>query len=123
MAAMAFWKGLLYDRAALRQALLLAPRLTREQYAGLQLDVARRGLEASVNGAPLASLAADAVAVARDGLCRVAPDETRYLDLLDERVTRERLTNADILIRNFEGTWHGDIRKAMQHAAILDSGF
>ena len=123
MAAMAFWKGLMYDRAALAQALRLAPQLRREQYAELQMDVARRGLDASVHNVSVARLAADAVAIARDGLRRVAGDETHYLDLLEERVTRERLTGADILIRNFEGAWHGDIRRVMQHVAITDFGF
>jgi glutamate--cysteine ligase len=118
MAAMAFWKGLMYDRAALDQALRLAPRLTRDEYAALQLDVARRGLDASLNNQPLARLAADALAIARAGLQRVAADETTYLDVLDQRVTRERLSNADILIRNFEGAWHKDIRRVMQHATI-----
>jgi glutamate--cysteine ligase len=118
MAAMAFWKGLMYDRAALGQALALAPRLTREQYAELQLDVARRGLDASAHNVSVARLAADAIAVARAGLRRIAGDETHYLDLLEDRVTRERLTSADILIRNFEGAWHGDIRKVIGHAAI-----
>ena len=123
MAAMAFWKGLMYDHAALEQALRLAPRLTRDQYARLQLDVARRGLEASLNNQPLASLAADVIALARAGLQRVAGDEAHYLDVLDERVTRERLSNADILIRNFEGAWRGDIRQFMQHTAITNFGF
>jgi glutamate--cysteine ligase len=123
MAAMAFWKGLMYDRAALNQALSLAPQLTREQYAALQLDVARRGLDASINKQPLASLAADVIAIARAGLQRVAADETTYLDALDQRVTCERQTNADILIRNFEGAWHKDIRKVIEHAKILDFGF
>ncbi|MFL6216223.1 MAG: glutamate--cysteine ligase [Blastocatellia bacterium] len=123
VAAMAFWKGLMYDRAALEQALRLAPRLTRDQYAELQLDVARRGLDASINNQPLASLAADVIALARAGLQRVAADEAHYLDALDHRVSRERLSNADILIRNFEGAWHGDIRRVMQHAAITNFGF
>ncbi|MEN3331388.1 MAG: glutamate--cysteine ligase [Blastocatellia bacterium] len=123
MAAMAFWKGLMYDRAALESGLALAPRLTPGEYAEFQLDVARRGLEASIKNVPLITLAADAIQIARAGLQRIAAHELHYLDLLEERVIRERVSNADILIRNFEGAWHGDIRKAMQHMKILDFGF
>src|SRR5207253_3941725 len=36
MAAMAFWKGLMYDRAALEGALGLAPKLTPGEYAEFQ---------------------------------------------------------------------------------------
>jgi glutamate--cysteine ligase len=120
MAAMALWKGLMYDRAALEEALRLAPKLTATEYAELQLDVARRGLEVALKQVPLARLAADVIAVARAGLQRCAADETHYLDLLEERVTREHISNADILIRNFEGAWHGDIRKVIEHTKILD---
>jgi glutamate--cysteine ligase len=120
MAAMAFWKGLMYDRAALEEALQLVPNLTPGEYARFQLDVARHGLEASIKHVPLAGLAADAIQIARAGLQRIAAGETHYLDLLEERVTRERVSNADILIRNFEGNWHGDIRKAMESTTISD---
>lgn len=113
MAAMAFWKGLMYDRAALESALRLAPRLTPGEYARFQLEVARRGLEADVNGIPLLRLATETLQVARDGLRRINAGETHYLDLLEQRVIREQVSNADILIRNFEGAWHGDIRKAI----------
>jgi glutamate--cysteine ligase len=122
LAAMAFWKGLMYDRAALGEALRLAPRLSLGEYAGLQSDVARRGLEASVKGVPLIALAESAIQIARAGLQRLAADETHYLDLLEERVIGERLSNADILIRNFEGAWHGDIRKVIEHTSIVDFG-
>jgi len=123
MAAMAFWKGLMYDRAALAEALRLAPKLTREQYAKFQLDVARHGLEATIQNVPLTALATEAIQIARAGLQHIAASETGYLDLLEERVTRQQISNADILIRNFEGTWHGDIRKAMKHMKISGFGF
>jgi glutamate--cysteine ligase len=123
MAAMAFWKGLMYDRAALEGALRLAPKLTPGEYAEFQLDVARRGLEASIKNVPLSTLAADVLQIARAGLQRIAAGETHYLDLLEERVTRERVSNADILIRNFEGSWHGDIRKAIKYVNISNFGF
>ena len=118
MAALAFWKGLMYDRRALADALLIAPKLTRAEYAQLQLDVSRRALDAQIDGASVSAMADAAIAIARDGLARVARDEAHYLDILDERVTRERLTAADILIRNFNGTWHGDIRKVMDYLHI-----
>ena len=71
-----------------------------------------------INDVPLVAIAGQAIQLARAGLQRVAADETPYLDLLEERVTRERLTNADILIRNFEGAWHGDIRKVIADCGL-----
>jgi glutamate--cysteine ligase len=120
MAALAFWKGLMYDATALNEALQLAPELTQAEYAEFQLEVARHGLKASIREIPIQALAAEMLRIARAGLQRIAADETPYLDLLDERVIREQVSNADILIRNFEGAWHGDIRQAINHLKILD---
>ena len=118
MAAMAFWKGLMYDGAALEEALALAPKLTPARYAELQLDVARHGLAASIDDVPLSELGADLIALARDGLRRIAATETSYLDPLEERVAREHLSHADILIRNFEGAWHGQMKRVMEYLDI-----
>jgi len=118
MAALAFWKGLMYDRRALADAMVIAPKLTRDEYAQLQLDVSRRALDAQIGSVSIAALAESAIAIARAGLARVAPDEAHYLDILDERVVRERVTAADILIRNFNGQWHNDISKVMGYLQI-----
>ncbi|MCI0486478.1 MAG: glutamate-cysteine ligase family protein [Blastocatellia bacterium] len=118
MAAMAFWKGLMYDAEALEDALALAPKLGLEEFARLQLEVARHGLEARVGNTRMADLASNAIELARMGLGRVAPDEARYLDVIEERVTKERICPADILIRNFRGSWNGDARKAVEYLRI-----
>lgn len=118
MAAMAFWKGLLYDRRALETALEIAPKLASQNYAALQLEVARRGLEARLNEISVLDIAIAAVEIAREGLNRLAPDETRFLEPLEEYVIREKICPADVLIKNFQGRWHGDLRKAMDFLQI-----
>jgi glutamate--cysteine ligase len=118
MAALAFWKGLMYSGDSLDRALALVPKLGRDEFASLQLEVARHGLGARVQSASVTALAEASIELARAGLNSIAPDEARYLDVLDERVTRERITPADILIRNFNGRWNGDIRKAVDYLSI-----
>jgi glutamate--cysteine ligase len=123
MAALALWKGLLYDPTALERALDIAPRLGQGDFARLQLEVARHALEARLDHISIIDLAVEVLRVSRAGLERIAPNEARYLDLLDERVIKERLCPADILIRNFHGSWHGDARKAIEYLRILNLGF
>jgi glutamate--cysteine ligase len=123
MAALAFWKGLMYSADSLDRALALAPKLDRDGFASLQLEVARHGLGAKAQAAPVIALAEASIELARAGLQSIAPDEARYLDVLEERVTRERISPADILIRNFNGRWNGDIRKAVDYLSISDFGF
>lgn len=115
MAAIAYWKGLMYDRDALDSALRIAPKLNRTGYGALQLEVARRGLEAKLNNVSVINVAVESIEIARAGLKKIAPDEAHYLDALDERVIKERISPADILIRNFEGSWHRQIRRALDY--------
>ncbi len=119
MAALALWKGLLYDPVALERALALAPRLGHVDFARLQLEVARHALEARLDNISVIDLAVEVLEIARAGLEKIAPDEASYLDVLDERVIKERLCPADILIRNFRGSWHGDARKAIEYLRML----
>ena len=118
MAAMAFWKGLLYDKEALAQALELAPKITSEDYAALQLEVARFGLKAKWNDISVETLAIACVELARQGLQTIAPDEVKYLDILEQYTIGERICPADILIKNFSGRWNGDIRKAIDYLQV-----
>jgi glutamate--cysteine ligase len=118
LAAAAFWKGLLYDREALNQALAIAPRMSRQQYSGLQMEVARQGLQAKFNRIEVGELAKQAVELARGGLQRLAPDEAKYLDILEQLICREQICPADILIRNFSGRWHHDIHKALDYLRL-----
>lgn len=115
LALQALWKGLLYDPAALGEALRLAPRLNATDALLLRARAARDGLAAEHAGVRLLPLAREVVRLARDGLARVAPDEIAYLDVLHQRVVVEGVTPADILLRNWEGSWHGSIERAMEH--------
>ena len=109
MALQAFWKGLMYDDRILDEALKLAPSLDLNQFADLQLDVARNALSANqvVN---VLGLAKEAVRLAGEGLSRIAPDELHYLDILTQQVIDEGICPADILIRD----WRGDINKLVK---------
>jgi len=118
LALQALWKGLLYDGAALDGALRLAPRLGAGDAHALRERVARDGLAARHAGVDVLRLAREAVALASDGLARVAPDETHYLDVLRERVVAEGICPADILLRNFGGSWHGSIERAVEHLRV-----
>ncbi len=81
----------------------------------LRERVARDGLAAKCEGVDVLRLAREVVRLAAEGLKRVAPDETGYLDVLVERVVGEGVCPADILLRNWEGSWHGSIQKAMDY--------
>jgi glutamate--cysteine ligase len=118
LALQALWKGLMYDAAALDEALRIAPRLKPADAVALRERVAREGLAARHAGVDVLKLAREAVALAAEGLKRIAPDEVSYLDVLGERVIKEGLCPADILLREWEGAWHGSIERALENLRV-----
>lgn len=118
LAIQALWKGLLYDDDSLDAALGLAPRLDAAGAHALRERVAREGLAARHEGVEVLGLARETVRLAVEGLKRVAPGEVAYLDVLVARVVEEGVCPADILLRNFEGSWHGSIERACEHLRV-----
>jgi glutamate--cysteine ligase len=119
MALQALWKGLLYDGDALDAALRLAPRHGDLADAlALRERVAREGLAARHAGLDVLGLAREVVGLAVEGLKRVAPGEARHLDVLVARVVEEGVCPADILLRNFEGSWHGSMARVFEHLRV-----
>ena len=118
MALQALWKGLLYDDGSLDAALKLAPKLDASDAQLLRESVARDGLAARHAGVDVLELARETVGLAVEGLKRIAPGEVGYLDVLVSRVVTEGVCPADILLRNFEGSWRGSIERVFEHLRV-----
>ncbi|HZT60825.1 MAG TPA: glutamate-cysteine ligase family protein [Pyrinomonadaceae bacterium] len=118
LAFQALFKGLLYDPAALDEALRIAPRLKSGDALALRERVAREALAARHAGVDVLKLAREVVTLAAEGLRRIAPEGVGYLDVLVERVVREGVSPADILLRNWEGSWHGSMARVFDYLRI-----
>ncbi|HEY0101612.1 MAG TPA: glutamate-cysteine ligase family protein [Pyrinomonadaceae bacterium] len=119
LAFQAYWKGLLYDPEALDAALRLAPNLDRADALALRAAVARDALAAPrTAGVDVLALAKESIALAVEGLTRIAPDELSYLDMLREQVVADELSPADILLRNWHGSWHASTPRLLEHLRI-----
>lgn len=118
LAVQALWKGLLYDTATLDEALRLAPRLNQTDALALRERVARDGLAASHAGVNVLALAVEVVQLATAGLKAIAPDELSYLDILHQQVVAENISPADILLRNWHGSWHASMSRAFEYLRI-----
>jgi glutamate--cysteine ligase len=92
-------RGLLYDATARDAATALTAPLSFDERLALQIAVARQGLAAPVGGTgrTVGQLARELVAVATDGLRRVAPDDIRYLDPV-RAIAESGRTQADAII-------------------------
>ena len=118
----ALWTGIFYDKAALAAAWDLCKAWSPEAREQLRLDAARTGLKGTVAGRPIKDVAADMVAIAKEGLKRRArisacgKDETGYLSELEE-IADSGLTPADRLLELYHGPWQGDVSHAYEDFA------
>jgi glutamate--cysteine ligase len=114
LALPAFWVGILYDDASLDAAWDVVKHWTPEQRQKLRDDVPTQGLAAKVGGRTVFEIATDLLKLARAGLVRRkrldvgGEDETHYLEVLDDRLTRGT-TPAQELLDKFYGPWGGSV--------------
>ena len=108
----ALWVGLLYDASAQDAAWDLVKDIGVEELAGLRHAVTRQALAAPFRGGTVGDLARRVLEISRDGLRRRGragrcdPDETGYLDALDEIAATGR-SPAEDLLDAFAGRWGG----------------
>jgi glutamate--cysteine ligase len=117
LAAVALCKGLFYDPTTLREALPVVPNLAADEARRWRDAVARDALAARVNNIDTLDLAKQIIALATDGLRRIAPEEVNYLDPIRQLVFEDEMCPADVLLRNWHGSWHGSISRLAEYLA------
>jgi len=123
VAQSALWVGLLYDDAALAAVESLLHGVGRQDALALRAAVPRQGLATPFRAGTLRDLAADVVAIARDGLRArgrrdaTGADESAYLSPL-EAIAAGGPTQAEYWLARYRGEWHGDARRIFAEAAI-----
>ncbi|MGF9693289.1 glutamate--cysteine ligase [Rhizobium sp. 0TCS1.26] len=110
----AFWVGLLYDDAAMAEAEEITRDWTYEDVLSLRNAVPAEGLNASVRGGSLMSVAREIVGISTRGLKSRArlngegQDETVFLQPLEEILAKKTVLAEDLLAR-FNGRWNQNI--------------
>ena len=114
----ALWVGLMYDQTALDAAWDLAKDWDAETREAMRVAASVDGLHARVNGIDMHGLAREVLAIAHAGLkaraCPGAggllPDETHFLNALNESIDSGEVP-ADELLRRYHGDWSGDLTR------------
>ncbi len=113
----AFWAGILYDDVSLDAAWDLVKEWNAQERQKLRDDVPKLGFAATIRNRNVLTLAGEALKIAREGLKRRArfnaggEDETRYLEPLEDLVSRGT-TPAEELLAKYRGPWHGSVEPA-----------
>jgi len=114
LALPAFWAGILYDDVSLDAAWDLVKDWSAQERQKLRDDVPIQGLAARIRGRTVFELATDTLKLARAGLQRRkhldigGRDETRYLEVLEDRTARGT-TAAQELLEKYHGPWGGSV--------------
>jgi len=110
----AFWVGLMYDASALDAAWDICKDWDAETREDWRVGASVGGLRAEVGGRPMRDLAAEVLEIAQAGLAARArpgaeglvPDETHFLNALQETVETGQ-SPADELLARYHGDWGG----------------
>ncbi|MEM0949770.1 MAG: glutamate--cysteine ligase [Pseudomonadota bacterium] len=114
----ALWVGLTYDQSALDAAWDLAKGFDAETREELRVAASVDGLQGAAGPVKIHDLAREVVKIAEAGLKARArpgaggliPDETHFLNALEESLDSGEAP-ADELIGKFEGEWVGDVTR------------
>jgi glutamate--cysteine ligase len=114
LALPALWAGILYDDLSLDAAWDLVKSWSAEDRQQLRDEVPKLGLSAKVRGRTVFEIATMMLAWSRAGLVRRKQldagghDETHYLEILEDRLSRDT-TPAQELLEKFHGPWAGSV--------------
>lgn len=117
----ALWKGVLYDAGARAAAWALVSGASQAERESARAAVARYGLTADYAGRPVAELAAELVAVSREGLRRIGHggrrdvDEVAYVDPVVEQLDIGASPGRVVLDR-WEGEWQRSLPRLIEYA-------
>jgi len=118
----AFWVGILYDTVSLDAAWDIVKDWTAEERQKLRDDVPKQGFAATIRTRTMLSLAEETLKLAREGLVRRrrlnagGEDETKYLEPLDDLVSRG-ITPAEELLTKYHGPWGGSVEPVFSEYA------
>ena len=114
----AFWVGLLYDQTALDAAWDLVKGMDAQTRGDLRIAASVDGLQAEAGGVKMMDLARQAVAISHAGLTArgrsgaggLVPDETHFLNALQDSLETGQ-TPADELLARYHSDWQGDLTR------------
>ena len=114
----ALWVGLTYDQGALDAAWDLVKGWDAETREALRVAASVDGLDAKAGGVAMRDLVPEVLRIAEAGLAARArpgaggliPDETHFLNALQESVESGQVP-ADELIARYQGDWEGDVTR------------
>ena len=113
-AILAIYKGIMYDNSAMDECEELFKHLQYKDFSELRYNVPKLALQANIKRAKAADYAKEIIKIAEKSLRRNQTGDTLFLDEIKE-YTEKGLSPADIIQKNWNGSWNKDLRKLIKY--------
>ena len=111
---LAMYKGLLYNKAALRETEELMSKFTYNNIAEFRYNVPRRALDTRVSKYCAKDIAKELLKIAQESLISTGEGEEKFLEPIAE-LTPYGLSPADVILSNWNGSWDKNISKLVKY--------
>ncbi|MCR4881158.1 MAG: hypothetical protein K6A44_04310 [bacterium] len=111
------YKGIFYSKTGIDDVNSLLKEFTYYDLEFVRQNAPRFGMDFCVKNFKISTIVKEIFYIAQRGLKEFELGEEKYLDNALELVN-ESITPADIIIKNFEGSWHHKIEKLVKFSQI-----
>ena len=117
LAVPALYKGIFYSSEGIEKVNELLKGFSYYDYEFVRQNAPRFGIDFSVDNIKISEIVKEIFLIAQEGLRKFGLEEEKYLEPAMQ-LLKDNLTPADIIIKNFEGSWNKSIAKLIEFSKI-----
>lgn len=110
----AIYKGIMYDKNAMEECEELFKHLQYKDFSELRYNIPKLGLQAKIRQTKVSDYAKEIVKIAKKSLKEAQTGEDMFLNEIQD-LTDKGISPADIIQKNWNGSWHKDLQKMIQY--------
>lgn len=113
-AVLAIYKGILYNKYAMKDAEELFSFYTDKDFSELRFNIPKNALQSRIKNHYAGDIAKEILYIAEKSLIEMNTGEEKFLDPIKD-LTMNGLCPADIILRNWNGIWNKNIEKLIKY--------
>lgn len=117
LAIPSIYKGIMYSKDGIKKINQLLKNYTYFDYEFIKQNAPRTGIDLEINNKSIANTIKDIIVIAKEGLKEFKTNEEKYIEPIEE-LLNDNMTPADIIIKNFNGSWNKSINKLIEFSEI-----
>ena len=118
-AILAIYKGIMYNKSAMEECEELLKHLQYKDFSEIRYNVPKTALDTPVKKAKISDYAKEIINIAEKSLKEMQTGEKYFLDSIKE-YTFKNLTPADVILKNWYGSWNKDLSKLVKFLSDSD---